>query len=173
MTEGAPHKLLVCDDDPEFRRRLARALRDRGHEVYEAESAKNALEVAAEFSPEGAIIDLRMPGESGLWLLKELKSAAPATRIVVFTGFGSITTALEAVRLGAVNYITKPATIDQVVAAFSPGTSRADLATEPPSLAEVEKEYVNRVLAEKEGNVSLAAKALGVHRRSLQRKLKR
>jgi two-component system response regulator RegA len=173
MTETPPKKLLVCDDDADFRRRLARSLRDRGHEVYEGENAANGLEVVREFAPAGAIIDLRMPGESGLWLLKEIRALNPEIRVVVFTGFGSITTALEAVRLGVVNYVTKPASVDQVLAAFSPESAPANLAAPAPSLAQIENEYVNRVLAEKDGNVSLAAKVLGVHRRSLQRKLKR
>jgi two-component system response regulator RegA len=169
-----PDKLLVCDDDPPFRRRLSRSLRDRGLTVYEAENAANGLEVFQEYRPGGAIVDLRMPGESGLWLVKELAAVDPLCRIVVLTGFGSISTALEAVRRGAANYITKPATIEQIMLAFIPEVKQSTSDVPPmPSLAQIEAEYVQRVLDECDGNVSRTAKVLGVHRRSLQRKLKR
>jgi two-component system response regulator RegA len=169
-----PDKILVCDDDPPFRRRLARSLRDCQITVYEAENALNGLEVFNEYHPGGAIVDLRMPGESGLWLVKEIAAVDPRCRIVVLTGFGSISTALEAVRRGAANYITKPATIDQIMRSFVPEMKDpSSEAPSMPSLAEIEAEYVQRVLDECDGNVSRTAKVLGVHRRSLQRKLKR
>jgi two-component system response regulator RegA len=169
-----PKSILICDDDSAFRRRLGRSLRDREISVYEAENAANGLEVFNEYLPEGVIVDLRMPGESGLWLVKEVAAIAPRCRIVVLTGFGSIATALEAVRRGAVNYITKPATIDQILGAFILEHSEPEIVTSNmPSLAEVEAEYVQRVLDQCDGNVSRSAKILGVHRRSLQRKLRR
>jgi two-component system response regulator RegA len=169
-----PDKILVCDDDPPFRRRLARSLRDRDLTIYEAENAANGLEVFNEYRPGGVIVDLKMPGESGLWLVKEISALDPSCRIIVLTGFGSISTALDAVRRGAANYITKPATIDQILRAFEPEiVGTASEAPSMPSLAEVEAEYVQRVLDECDGNVSRTAKVLGVHRRSLQRKLKR
>jgi len=168
-----PKRILVCDDDDPFRRRLARALRDRGVEVYEAENAQSGAEVFAEYGPDAALVDLRMPGEGGLWLVREISKAGPSCKIVVLTGFGSIATALEAVRRGALNYITKPATVDQILSAFSPDSADFEQPAVMPSLAEVEAEYVQRVLDECEGNVSRSAKVLGVHRRSLQRKLRR
>ena len=165
--------IIVCDDDETFRRRLVRALRDRGIVAYEAENAGNCLEVLAQYRPEAVLVDLRMPGEGGLWVVKEIAKVAPTCRIVVLTGFGSITTALDAVRRGATNYITKPATVDQILNAFLPDSGESAREVEMPSLAEVEAEYVQRVLDECEGNVSQSAKVLGVHRSSLQRKMRR
>jgi two-component system response regulator RegA len=174
MREGFT-KLMVCDDDSAFRKRLAKSLRDRGYDVFEAVDASEGIEVFREYRPQGVIVDMRMPGESGLSLVRELNREAPgAVRIVMLTGFGSITTALEAVRLGAVNYLTKPTSVDAILAGFFPeeATSRA-CQSEIPSLAQVEEEYVNRVLAEHDGNVSQSAKVLGLARRSLQRRLRR
>jgi len=165
--------ILLCDDDAPFRRRLARALRDRGLEVYEAENAASCVDVFAEYHPEAVLVDLRMPGEGGLWVVREISQLDPRCKIVVLTGFGRIATALEAVRRGALNYITKPAKIDQILSAFSPESVDSDSRVAMPSLAEVEAEYVQRVLDECEGNVSQSARVLGVHRRSLQRKLRR
>ena len=168
-----PKRMLVCDDDAPFRRRLARTLRDRGIEDYEAENATSGIDAFAEYKPDAVLVDLRMPGEGGLWIVREISKADSQCRIVVLTGFGSIATALEAVRRGAHNYITKPATIEQILNAFSPDSADFEQPAVMPSLAEVEAEYVQRVLDECEGNVSQSAKVLGVHRRSLQRKLRR
>ena len=169
--------LIVCDDDARYRRQLARALRDEtaamNTTVYEAEHAEAALEAVREYKADTVVVDLRMPGQSGLWLIQELQQRHPETRSVILTGFGSIATALDAVRLGATNYLTKPATPKQILAAFFPEESPTTLDPSPPSLAEVEAEYVNRVLAENSGNISRSAKVLGVDRRSLQRKLRR
>jgi two-component system response regulator RegA len=170
---NAVNRILVCDDDAPFRKRLARSLRDLGFEVYEAESAQEGLEVFIEFQPGKAIVDLRMPGDGGLWLVREIATRNSECRTVVLTGFGSIATALDAVKRGAVNYLTKPISVNQIVAAFSPDFSQpVSEQSQMPSLAEVEAEYVQRVLDECGGNVSQSAKVLGVHRRSLQRKLK-
>jgi two-component system response regulator RegA len=170
---GYPKQVLVCDDDDPFRRRLVRSLRDRGLEVYEAENASSCVEVFDEYRPEAVLVDLRMPGEGGLWIVQEIAKRDAQCKIVVLTGFGSISTALEAVRKGAINYITKPASLEQILSAFNPDSSGASEQPKMPSLAEVEAEYVQRVLDECEGNVSQSAKVLGVHRRSLQRKLRR
>lgn len=173
---GTPQSIVVCDDSTEFRQRLARAIRDRGVRTYEAPEAATALEVVRDYEPEGAIVDLRMPGESGLWLVRELKAVQPAIRIVVLTGFGSITTAIEAIRLGAVHYVTKPSPVDAILRAFTPQDGSAPPAPSQeicePSLKEVQSDYIHRVLAERDGNISMAAKVLKVHRRSLQRWLK-
>ncbi len=167
-------KVLVCDDDRAFRQRLARSLRSAGYTVFEAEDATSGLETALEYRPDGILVDMRMPGESGLWLLPKLRASLPESRIVVLTGFGSISTALEAVRLGATHFVTKPAKLEAILAAFFPERQAAPShEAQLPSLAEVESEYVNRVLTEHDGNVSQAAKVLGVHRRSLQRRLRR
>jgi two-component system response regulator RegA len=168
----ADARILVCDDDAAFRKRLARSLRDKGYSVYEADNAGSGLEAFLEYQPGRVLVDLRMPGESGLWLVSEIARRAPECRVVVLTGFGSIATALDAIKRGAVNYLTKPATVAQILASFSPEYSQSNEQVTMPSLAEVEAEYVQRVLDECGGNVSQSAKVLGVHRRSLQRKLK-
>lgn len=172
---SAKPSLFVVDDDARFRERLAKALTDRGYEVTAFASGEEAVAGARLDSPELAVVDLRMPGMSGLELVRALKAEDEATRIVVLTGYGSIATALEAVRLGAVHYLTKPAEVDEIIAAFSrderpPDTALA-LEEEPPTLARVEWEHIERVLADSGGNISVAAKKLGLHRRSLQRKL--
>jgi two-component system response regulator RegA len=174
-----PRSMLIVEDDEVFRRRLAQAFRDRGFEVREAADYDQAVAAARHETPEYVVVDLRMPGRSGLDVVRDLKSLDPATGIVVLTGYGSIATALEAVRLGAQHYLTKPADVDAILAAFEGRTDRTDGAetsvTEPPamppSLARVEWEHINRVLVDCGGNVSQAARLLGLHRRSLQRKL--
>ena len=165
--------IVVCDDDATYRHRLARSLRERGCCVHEAQTAQDALGLLDEHNPDAVLIDLRMPGESGLWFIREANERGFSGKIVVLTGFGSISTALDAIRLGAHNYLTKPTSIDQILAAFLPQGCSEVGAIPMPSLAEVEAEYVQRVVAQCDGNVSQSAKILGVHRRSLQRKLRR
>jgi two-component system response regulator RegA len=165
--------LIVVDDDRALRERLARALRDRGLEVRTAASFDEAVTRARESRPARAVVDLRMPGRSGLELVRELREIAPAIEIVVLTGYGSIATAVEAMRLGAVHYLSKPADAEDVLAAFERNQEPPADPAEPmaPSLARAEWEHINRVLADAGGNVSEAARRLGLHRRSLQRKL--
>jgi two-component system response regulator RegA len=165
--------LLLVDDDDVFRTRLARALRDRGFDVHDFGDPALALAHAERDPPELAVVDLRMPDASGLDMVQALKRLEPATRIVVLTGYGSIATALEAVRLGATHYLTKPATVNDIVKSFD-GLAAPAARREPdgvPSLARVEWEHINRVLTECQGNVTRAAQMLHMHRRSLQRKL--
>jgi two-component system response regulator RegA len=125
--------------------------------------------------PEMAVVDLRMPGRSGLELIRDLKALDAETKVVVLTGYGSIATALEAVRLGARHYLTKPVDADELLAAFDRAqpSPASPPVVECPSLARVEWEHINRVLADCGGNVSQAARVLGIHRRSLQRKLQK
>lgn len=174
-TEAVPPTILLVDDDTVFRQRLARALRARGWEVSEAGSREEALEKAAADPPEYAVVDLRLPDGSGLEIVRDLVAQDAGIRVLVLTGYGSIATALDALRLGAVHYMQKPADADEIVAGFlrgeqPPGTAAPDI-TEPPSLARVEWEHINRVLVDSGGNISEAARRLGMHRRSLQRKL--
>ncbi len=135
------------------------------------------MAIAREDAPERAIIDLRMPGKSGLELLRDLKALEPATEIVMLTGYGAIATAVDAIRLGAKHYLPKPATADEILAAFEQGDGDPLAGTEhpldAPSLARTEWEHINRVLADCGGNISEAARRLGIHRRSLQRKLQK
>ena len=173
MVESRPSLLLV-DDDAVYRERLAKAMTARGYEVRTAADAEAAVALAEAESPELAVLDLRMPGESGLELLRRLKAIDPTTKILMLTGYGSIATALEAVRLGAVHYLTKPVDVDEILAAFDrDGAPAETLDTETPSLARVEWEHLQRVLNDCEGNLSEAARRLGMHRRSLQRKADR
>ena len=169
--------ILVVDDDAILRERLARAFRARGLAARVAGDRDEALATIAEGPPELAVVDLRMPEVSGLELVRELRDRAPGMRIVVLTGYGSIATAIEAMRLGATHYLPKPADADDVLAAFErdPATPLAPAAAEhrAPSLARAEWEHINRVLADSGGNVSVAARRLGLHRRSLQRKLRK
>jgi two-component system, response regulator RegA len=173
MVDSRPSLLLV-DDDAVYRERLAKAIASRGYDVRTAANAEEAVLLAEADSPELAVLDLRMPGDSGLELLRRLKAIDSTTRILMLTGYGSIATALEAVRLGAVHYLTKPADVDDILAAFdreSASAETVDLAT--PSLARVEWEHIQRVLNDCDGNLSEAARRLGMHRRSLQRKAAR
>lgn len=161
--------LLIVDDDAAFRERLVRAMRDRGFDASGAADHHAARAAALGESPEFAVVDLKLAGESGLGVVRDLKALDPATVVVVLTGYGSIATAVESVKLGASGYLTKPADADQIVAAFE-GVQPGDDDT-VPSLARVEWEHIQRVLVDCAGNVSEAARRLNIHRRSLQRKL--
>lgn len=167
--------ILVVDDDEIFRTRLMRAFEDRGLRAFGASSGDAALEIVRKEIPDLALVDLRMPGMPGLDLAAALAALEPPPRIVVLTGYGSIATALEAVRCGASHYLTKPADADEILAAFDRDTRVPEKPLEEPSdvpsLARAEWEHINRVLADCGGNVSKAARLLGIHRRSLQRKL--
>jgi two-component system response regulator RegA len=161
--------VLIVDDDEAFRERLVRAMRDRGYEATGVADHVAAIDAAREESPELAVVDLRLPGESGLAVVRDLKALDSSTVVIVLTGYGSIATAVESIKLGAASYLTKPADADQIVAALE-GTQPPEDA-QAPSLARVEWEHIHRVLADCGGNVSQAARVLGIHRRSLQRKL--
>jgi two-component system response regulator RegA len=158
---------------------MARAFEDRGYEAQQADGYDGATAIAERESTEYAVVDLRMPGKSGLEVVRELHRIDRATKIIVLTGYGSIATALEAVRLGATHYLTKPADIDEVIASFDRTETQADPeapaseneAPETPSLARVEWEHIQRVLTDCGGNITKASERLGIHRRSLQRKL--
>lgn len=169
----ALHYLLV-DDDERFRGRLAKALTDRGNEVTHVQSHNEALQAAQQLAFDRAIVDLKMPGKSGLLTVRALKEAQPNLDIVVLTGYGSIATAVEAMRCGALEYLQKPSHTEQILAAFErdPEVPQEDEhAFETPSLAKIEWEHIERVLQECGGNISRAARVLGVQRRTLQYKL--
>lgn len=169
--------VLVVDDDVAFARALAESLRRRGLKVLTAPDRARGYEEALAFRPSRIVVDLRMPG-GGLELVRELGRELPDSRVVVLTGYGSIRTAVEAVKVGAVQYLTKPVGVDALLAAFDgssdtgPAVDEGD-ETLPLSLGELEWEHLQRVLAEAKGNISEAARRLGMHRRSLQRKLAR
>jgi two-component system response regulator RegA len=167
-------KILLVDDEDFFRERLSRAFIRRGHSTCTACCYDEAITLIQEEQPAMAVIDLKMPGKSGLLLIKDALAIAPELRIVVLTGYGSIATATEAIRLGAISYLAKPADIDEILKAFSNDSLQQEGPEEeilPPSLARVEWEHIQRVLTDCEDNISCAAKKLGIHRRTLQRKL--
>ena len=169
-----PLRMLVVDDDETFRLRLQRALQTRGHDVHAARNGQEAIALVKRIRPQRAVVDLRMPGRSGLELVRELSEMSEDLRIVVLTGYGSIATAVEAVKSGAIDYLTKPADTDQILQAFERHESGLEDTTAPetvPSLARVEYEHIQRILTDCNGNISQAARVLGIHRRSLQRKL--
>ena len=142
MTEAPPQSLLVVDDDERFREVIVRALTKRGFDVRSAANSDAALESARADSPELAIVDLRMPGEWGLNVVRELLLIDPNTKIVVLTAYGSIATAVEAVRLGALGFLQKPASVDEILLALNrdetgPGEV-PEAPGEVPSLARAE-----------------------------------
>jgi two-component system response regulator RegA len=176
VTSEVRTSILVVDDDETFRRRLARALEDRGYDVRMAGDYEAAMRSAREDSPQLAVVDLKMPGHSGLELVRDLLAVDPTTRIVVLTGYGSIATAVDAMRLGAKHYLPKPADADEILSALTRDMDPLDIPTREltaPSLARAEWEHMQRVLADSHGNISEAARRLGIHRRSLQLRLRK
>jgi len=166
--------LMLVDDDEIFCQVLSRALERRGFAVTVAHSVEQALPLAQANPPEYAVVDLKMGGASGLTLVQALHELDPATRIVMLTGFASIATAVEAVKLGATQYLAKPANADEIVAAFGHrATASVEFGTKIMSLDRIEWEHIQRVLKEQNNNITYAARELSMHRRTLQRKLAR
>jgi len=168
---------LVVDDNEVFRTRLSRALEARGWSSTTAADGESAIEAAKMVSPDLAIVDLRLPGVSGMEIVRELRELDETTCIIMLTGYGSIATALTATKLGANHYLSKPADADEILSVYerlTTGASEPELdqaQSQVPSLARVEWEHIQRVLEDCDGNITQAAKLLGLHRRSLQRKL--
>ena len=168
-------RLLLVDDDALFCEVLAEALARHGYRIAVCHDVAAALVQARAAPPDYALLDLRMPGPSGLTLIRDLLAFNPAVRIVVLTGYASIATAVEAIKLGAVHYLTKPVGVDDIRAALH-ATEAPPPATEAspalrPSPERLEWEYLQKVLQEHGGNISATARSLGMHRRTLQRKL--
>lgn len=169
-------RILIVDDDDAFRQALSRAFLRRGLVPLQAASAAEARAVVTAQRPEACVLDLRLGQDSGLRLLPELLQLAPGLEVVVLTGYASIATAVEAVKLGALDYLPKPADADEILAALrgsggiDPGAVRE---TPPMSVDRLEWEHIQKVLAGHGGNVSETARALGMHRRTLQRKLQK
>ncbi len=168
-------KLLVVDDDDAFRESMELEFSDRGYQVLGAPDHRAALGLAAVHRPQYAVVDLRLESERGLEVLQDLVERLPSIKAVVLTGYGSIATAVEAIKLGARHYMTKPVDPDVLEAAFEKdaGDPSVELPDQPPSLARHEREYIEYVLAATGGNISEAARRLGLHRQSLQRKLRK
>ncbi len=164
---------LLIDDDEALTQVLARALRRRGFESLIAHNGEDAISFFEQHSFDKAIVDLKMERESGLTLIPQLKALQPDLEIVVLTGYSSVATAVEAVKLGAINYLCKPANTEEILAAFEQGSGNTDIAIpeQRPSVDRMEWEHIQKVLHENEGNISASARVLGMHRRTLQRKL--
>jgi two-component system response regulator RegA len=164
--------VLVIDDDEVFRNRLCRAFSERNWAADTVSNGDDALKYARDRSPDLVLVDLRMPGMGGLDLVQELRAVDSSMKIVMLTGYGSIPTAISAVKRGADYYLSKPIDVDQILAVYENLESAAAESPESvPSLARVEWEHMQRVLADCGDNISQAARLLGIHRRSLQRKL--
>ena len=164
--------LLLVDDDVTFCRVLKRALEKRGFSVSVAHSVEEAIPMAEANPPEFAVVDLKMGGAPGLALVKVLHQLDPNTRIVMLTGYASIATAVEAIKLGATQYLAKPANADEIVAAFGhTASSDVPIKAQPTQIENLEWEHIQRVLHEHGDNISATARALNMHRRTLQRKL--
>lgn len=165
-------RLLLVDDDDAFTHVLSRILRRRGLTVTVAATAADALQYLAESVPDCAVLDMKLEQSSGLELIRPLRDASETMRIVVLTGYASIPTTVEAIKRGADNYLAKPIDADTLLAALAgDDTAEPSVPDQPLSLRRLEWEHIQRVLDEHAGNISATARALGMHRRSLQRKL--
>ena len=170
-------RLLLIDDDATFASTMARALQRQHWQVQTAADADSALQWAASAAWDAVLLDLRLGSDNGLLLLHDLRQHLPQARIVMLTGFGSIATAVEAIKRGADDYLVKPAPLADVMLALQgqsktvADTETERLAEQPLNLRQLSWEHIQRVLTEHDGNISAAARALGMHRRTLQRKL--
>ncbi|WP_101757770.1 response regulator transcription factor [Oceanicoccus sp. KOV_DT_Chl] len=165
-------RILLVDDDTAFLQVLSRALQRREFTVSTADNTEQALTLAKQQEFDRAIIDLKMEGASGITLIPQLKLHQPEIQIVMLTGYSSVATAVEAVKLGALNYLCKPANTEEILAAFNDATDvNIAIPENRPSVDRLEWEHIQRVLKEQDGNISATARALGMHRRTLQRKL--
>lgn len=167
--------MLVVDDDVTFCKVLAAAMAKRGFAVRTAYNVEEAYELARQEPPEFVVLDLKMPGDSGLALVQRIKNLDSHTRIVILTGYASVATAVEAIKLGATHYLTKPADADEIVQAFwqEGGNAEIPVGDQRPSVDRLEWEYIQQVLNDHDGNISATARAMGMHRRTLQRKLQK
>jgi two-component system, response regulator RegA len=166
---------LIIDDDSLFAQTLARSLARRGQAARVASDSAQAMSLCRQQPPQRIILDLKLDQASGLHLISDLQQAAPDCLIVVLTGYSSIPTTVEAIKLGATDYLCKPASLDDIVRAFerTEGNPAISLSASPHSVDRLEWEHIQRVLAEHNGNISATARALGMHRRTLQRKLQK
>lgn len=175
MKDLAIKKLLLLDDDESFCEVLSRTLQRHQFEVFISHSITEACKYAEQQLLEYAVIDLRIGQESGLEAVSKIINYHPNIKIVVLTGYASIATAVEAIKLGAKHYLTKPAEVTDIIEGFgkSEGNIEMQLAENPMSVKRLEWEHLQKVLQEHDGNISAAARALDMHRRTLQRKLQK
>jgi len=181
MSDSVDHEfqsILLVDDSFVLRDRLALAFEERGFRVLAAGTCDEAVEVFRANPTDLAVVDLRMPGRTGLTVIADLKAIRADVKILILSGFGSIATAIDAIRLGAVNFLPKPADADDILNAFKRGGTEVQIVENDeqipvPTLAQAEWEHIHRILADCSNNISEAARRLGIHRRSLQRKLRK
>lgn len=170
-------KYLIIDDDDTFCSVLSRVLERQGHQISTANNGLQALTLCENNTDlDRVILDLKLENESGLSILSAIKQILPDVEILILTGYSSISTAVEAIKLGAINYLCKPASADEIVSAFSSPQNSTDdvsLPAAPTSVNRLEWEHIQRVLKDNEGNISATARSLGMHRRTLQRKLQK
>ncbi len=164
---------LLIDDDEAFLQILTRSLSRQNITAFSSHTPEQALNALKQHPVRHCVLDLNLAGESGLQLLPELLAIQSDLNVLVLTGYGSIATAVEAMRRGAINYLCKPVTVSQLISGFEPLEAPPDLRAEPPSVEEMEWEHIQRVLNEQDGNISATARALNMHRRTLQRKLQK
>ncbi|MFN7093254.1 ActR/PrrA/RegA family redox response regulator transcription factor [Allorhizobium sp. NPDC080224] len=167
---GPDPSLLIVDDDAPFLRRLARAMESRGFTVELAGSVAEGIAKAKEAAPAYAVVDLRLGDGTGLDVIEAIRERRSDTRIIVLTGYGNIATAVTAVKLGALDYLAKPADADDVYLALTqrPG-EKAEIPENPMSADRIRWEHIQRVYESCERNVSETARRLNMHRRTLQR----
>ena len=170
--------IIIVEDDVEIAELIKQTLNDEpDYQAVAVHDGTRALQLMRSLKSCVVLLDVMLPGKSGLELVRALLALDPATKIVLLTGYASIATAIEAIRLGAVHYLAKPAGIDEILAAFArahaPSVTAAAGGFEPATLARAEWEHIQRVLGDCGGNISEAARRLGIHRRSLQRKLQK
>ncbi|KTE20644.1 two-component system response regulator [Sphingopyxis sp. H050] len=168
-------QLLIVEDDDAFARTLKRSFERRDYDVRVATNPEEVEALLADWRPGYAVVDLKLGNASGLACVQTLRDAHAAMRIVVLTGFASIATAVEAVKLGASYYLAKPSNTDDIEAAFerAEGNVDAPLDARPSSIKTVEWEHIHQTLVETNFNISEAARRLGMHRRTLARKLEK
>ncbi len=178
-------QFLVIDDDDVFARVLARSIGRKGHQAHIAHESDAALALLRNHAPDSVIthviLDLKLTETTGLQLLPQLLAINPKLQIVVLTGYASVATTVEAIKQGAMNYLSKPATVEEIFAAFesddnrtgATSPARESIEDSPLTIQRMEWEYIQRQLIANNSNVAATARALGMHRRTLQRKLQK
>jgi two-component system response regulator RegA len=164
---------LLVDDDAVFSSVLAKVLVRRGNQAVTAIDGEQAIARCSVTAIDRVVLDLKLERESGLSILQQLRAVRPDIEVVILTGYSSISTAVEAIKMGAINYLCKPAGADEIIAAFEKTAGKVEVQDSPPSVNRLEWEHIQRVLNENDGNISATARSLGMHRRTLQRKLQK
>ncbi len=163
-------RILLVEDDVSLQEVLSEELKERGYEVIAYSEIPDAQSLP---SVDWALLDLRIGGDSSLSLIRDLKVKHPELKIILMSGFGSVASAVKAIQLGASNFITKPVTVEMILSAFLDENYGEEIPEEDISLARMEREYIDYIIQSSDGNITQAAKRLGLHRQSLQRKLRK